>query len=362
MKSDFETNFSKIDNFYKNDLVLMSSLSYGTQRQHNYNSLTSSLPLNTTLLDYQSNKKLLDYNMGFDYKLRDTGLNLNRLTYNTRISPSYGSFIKYNFQFLYKNLKNTNLAQFNYYLSLSNFSINFDIDSDLKQPTNAFKYLLGNNNFRKKSLYKVSQLNEDLNFSDLTITPNFNNFSNMFLNSNSFLKEKNLKSPNSQYLASERTPRLISNLTNSVYRLNLLPSMPNYTNLLNFKINNISVNQCNLYDFSLLNWPDYNTHLKLHNNIVHMPITHTPPRMSNNPFFLNTSFDFFTKNKDDITPMVLRSKEESAPPHVFNTYWLSYWGLTSNNNKLTYINNLHNLTNSIYIPLFTEYSEYDFQN
>ncbi len=54
-----------------------------------------------------------------------------------------------------------------------------------------------------------------------------------------------------------------------------------------------------------------------------MPISHIPS-MSNNPFFSNTSFDFFNKGADDSTPMVLRSKEESAPNHVFNTYWSSY--------------------------------------
>jgi hypothetical protein len=42
--------------------------------------------------------------------------------------------------------------------------------------------------------------------------------------------------------------------------------------------------------------------------------------MSNNPYFTNTSFDFYSKGKDDVTPMVLRSKEESAPTHAFDTY------------------------------------------
>jgi hypothetical protein len=32
--------------------------------------------------------------------------------------------------------------------------------------------------------------------------------------------------------------------------------------------------------------------------------------------------------------MVLRSKEESAPNHVFNTYWSSYWALSNFNNRI----------------------------
>jgi hypothetical protein len=50
-----------------------------------------------------------------------------------------------------------------------------------------------------------------------------------------------------------------------------------------------------------------------------MPNSHTPI-MSNNPNFINTSYDFFEKNEDDLTPNMLKSKDESAPIHIFNTY------------------------------------------
>jgi len=60
-----------------------------------------------------------------------------------------------------------------------------------------------------------------------------------------------------------------------------------------------------------------------------MPNSHAPI-MSNNPNFINTSYDFFEKNEDDLTPNMLKSKDESAPTHVFNTYWLSYWSHTDN--------------------------------
>lgn len=59
------------------------------------------------------------------------------------------------------------------------------------------------------------------------------------------------------------------------------------------------------------------------NNIVYMPTSHAPI-MSSNPNVSNTSYDFFEKNEDDLTPNMLRSKDESAPNHVFNTYWSSY--------------------------------------
>jgi hypothetical protein len=72
-----------------------------------------------------------------------------------------------------------------------------------------------------------------------------------------------------------------------------------------------------------MNWADFDKYSKFTNNTVWMPLNHSPI-MSNNPFFTNSSFDFYAKGKDDVTPMVLRSKEESAPNHTFNTYWSSY--------------------------------------
>jgi heme/copper-type cytochrome/quinol oxidase subunit 2 len=92
-----------------------------------------------------------------------------------------------------------------------------------------------------------------------------------------------------------------------------------------------------------------------------MPTAHIPI-MSNNPFFTNSSFDFYEKGSDDTTPMVLRSKEESAPSHTFNTYWSSYWGLSNISNRFSGIENSYNLIKHFYLPFFTEYAEYDFRN
>jgi hypothetical protein len=55
--------------------------------------------------------------------------------------------------------------------------------------------------------------------------------------------------------------------------------------------------------------------------------------------------------------MVLRSKEESAPSHTFNTYWSSYWSLTNASNRWESINNSKNLIQNFYFPFFTEYAE-----
>ena len=62
IQSDFQQSFNKVSSLYTNDLTLNTSYSYGMDRQHNYTSLTSTLPLFNTLLDNTSINKFFGYN------------------------------------------------------------------------------------------------------------------------------------------------------------------------------------------------------------------------------------------------------------------------------------------------------------
>jgi hypothetical protein len=63
VKSDFQNSFNKINSFYINDVLLNKSNNYGMDRQHTYTSLSSSLPMFSTLIDYKSVNKLFTYNL-----------------------------------------------------------------------------------------------------------------------------------------------------------------------------------------------------------------------------------------------------------------------------------------------------------
>jgi hypothetical protein len=63
VKSDFQNSFTKINNLYLNDLDLNQSYTYGMDRQHNYASLSTSLPMFTTLMDYKGIKNFFTYNL-----------------------------------------------------------------------------------------------------------------------------------------------------------------------------------------------------------------------------------------------------------------------------------------------------------
>jgi len=45
---------------------------------------------------------------------------------------------------------------------------------------------------------------------------------------------------------------------------------------------------------------------------------------SNNQEFVDKSYDKYVVGKDEQTPDVLKSKEETAPSHIFTTYWSTY--------------------------------------
>jgi len=62
---------------------------------------------------------------------------------------------------------------------------------------------------------------------------------------------------------------------------------------------------------------------KLINNNTVFTASHTP-LLNKNSSTYPLAFDKYNKGEDDLTPSILRSKEESAPNFIFNSYWLSY--------------------------------------
>lgn len=358
VKSDFQNSYNKLNNLYLNDLDLNQSYTYGMDRQHAYTSLSSSLPMYSTLMDNKSVNKFFSYNFSQNFSTMDNSLDVNRLRYNTNYNGSTRSVetLTNNYNKLLPSSLN---ADFSIFLKIPNILSVLSSENDSKQHSNNFKFLL-NFKHKKKGIQNLNYLMGGYtDGTENTLDPT-NTFSNQTYNSNNILKFKDYKSSNAQFLGSERTVRLLNNLNSNSYKWNTSGS-PNLPNTLSNNLLDFGNSQDYIYSASLSNWSDFDKYTRFANNIVWMPSSHAPI-MSNNPYFSNTSFDFYDKGKDDVTPMVLRSKEESAPSHTFNTYWSSYWALSNFNNRLESINNSYNLLNQFYFPFFTEYSEYDFRN
>jgi len=324
LKSDFQNTFDKFGRLYNNDLDLNLSYNYGMDRQHNYVPLSSSLPFNHTLLDNKGVEKLFNYNFNnLNFKsLPKNNLSLNRFSYGG-VSKTPNSYtVESNISNYFKLLPSIqNNLDFFYFIKTPNLFSIITSENDSKQFSNTFKYTL-NFKHKKKSLYNFQYMFTDYVDSTLYIGDPFNKFCTTLSNSENLLKFKDPKSSNLQFLGSERTVRLLNNVNSDLYKRNLTSS----PNLVSGVLNNISSygkTQKDLYGISVSNWDNLDKFTRFSNNIIHMPAHHTPI-MSSNIYHTNTSFDFFNKGYDDITPMVLRSKEESAPPYVFNTYWSTY--------------------------------------
>jgi hypothetical protein len=63
VKSDFQNSLNKLNSFFINDLDLNQSYTYGLDRQHAYTSLSSTLPMFSTLMDSKGINKFFDYNL-----------------------------------------------------------------------------------------------------------------------------------------------------------------------------------------------------------------------------------------------------------------------------------------------------------
>jgi|TARA_B110000259_G_scaffold90615_1_gene105205 hypothetical protein len=90
-------------------------------------------------------------------------------------------------------------------------------------------------------------------------------------------------------------------------------------------------------------------------------MSHTPIQTSGASNYA-LAFDKFLKNEDDLTPNLLKSKEESAPNHIFNTYWLTHWAASNSTHRYTNLFDLNQYFDTAYLPTFHEYAEYDFKN
>jgi heme/copper-type cytochrome/quinol oxidase subunit 2 len=363
VKSDFQNSFNKLNSLYLNDLDLTQSYTYGMDRQHTYTSLSSVLPNFSTLVDTKSVNKFVNYTLGYNNCNNNSLLSINRFDYENPNNTSgkletsidnLNTLLK-----LQPSTGNVNAADFSSFIKIPNFASVLSAENDSKQYSNAFKFLL-NSKYKKKSIQNYnSLLNTNTNLLLSSNEPH-STFSSSLYNTENNLKFKDYKSSNAQFLGSERTVRLLNNISSNSYKWNLSAS-PNVASLIGNNLANYGNSQNDLYSKSMSHWSDDSKYNRFANSNVYMPSSNAPI-MSNNPFFSNTSFDFYEKGKDDSTPMVLRSKEESAPNHVFNTYWSSYWAMSNLVNRFESINNTNNLFQNFYFPFFTEYAEYDFRN
>jgi len=218
VKSDFQNSFNKVNSFYKNDLDLNNSYTYGMDRQHNYTSLNSTLPMFSTLIDKGSVDKFFSYNLNtLNNNINSTSL--NRLSYSDNKGIAYENIINNFNKLLPTTFNRLNNLDFSIFLKLPNTFSVLSAENDSKQYSNPLKYSL-NLKHKKKTIQNFDNIvNTYLNTEDVltTLSP-YTNFSNTNYNTENTLKFKDFKSSNSQFLGSERTVRLLNNLNSNSFK------------------------------------------------------------------------------------------------------------------------------------------------
>jgi hypothetical protein len=252
-KSDFDSSFNKFSNLYNNDTLLNSSSNYSIDRQHNYASMSSTLPSYTTLLDLKSLDKMFSYNFNkSDRTVNNNLLNTNRYSYDSSSTSLRNDTNLYNYFKLFpQNLLNQTGVDFSIFMKIPNLFQILNNENDSKQFSNPFKFSL-NFNHKKKSLTNLNSFFIDNNPSNLDYNTPVNNFSHSIYNTENLLKFKDLKSNNLQFLGSERTVRLLKNLNSNTYKWNI-SSSPNITSSVSANLLNFGSSLNDVYNSSLSN-------------------------------------------------------------------------------------------------------------
>jgi len=141
---------------------------------------------------------------------------------------------------------------------------------------------------------------------------------------------KDNKSPNLFFLGPNRAPRDLGALLTGSNSHNFTPlSNKNLTLLAAIGGNQSKSSLGSTYSLSLLDWADtaLSTRLSLNSSAGSQ---YRAPLPSINPHFNEYSHDqadHFSGGR--ATAPMLSSKDESAPNHLFSTYWSSYWAYTN---------------------------------
>jgi hypothetical protein len=235
VKSDFQNSFDKLSNYYLTDLDLNQSYTYGMDRQHTYAPLASSLPMFNTLMDLNSSERFFSYNLGTKNPNNKNTLSINRLNSSGDIgSSSFTSTITSNLTKLLPN-SNINTFDFSWFLKVPKNSLVLGSENDSKQYSNDFKFTL-NTKSKKKSINNLNYLMENIGSNSNTTTQTYNpnnTFNSSVFNTDNNLKFKDYKSSNAQFLGSERTTRLLTNLNSKSFKWNLSASPNTVTSISN---------------------------------------------------------------------------------------------------------------------------------
>ena len=345
--SSIESKYSKLSDLYLRSSNLSNSYNYGTHRQHSY-SVAASNQYKQGLLDKKSVDTLLAYNYNISNDMTPTFSNEH-----VELLPSDQPSVDSNLYSTITSSASASSINSNFFSENPTAQNSMSSTTDAKGHSNALKYVSASKGNSSSVLNSYS----DLQRSSVSSLPYLGED-----DSSQTFKFKDNKSPNLGFLSSEKSVRLINEVNPSKFNSSFSTASNNLNDLVSNSIgDSITPNLSNVYSGSKNDWIDSNRLINLSTFDTTMTPSHTAV-YSNNQEFMDKSFDRYLPGKDDQTPDVLKSKEETAPSHLFTTYWQTNWSNIPVNHRINSALLNSQIMNSSYLPSITEYTEYDFKN
>jgi len=361
--SALQSRFTTISNLYQNEDVFLNSYLYGMKRQHNFLNNSALLNHSTTFYNLKSIDKFLNYNNKTDTSM----------------------FSNYNgdelFNFFKKN--QTNVSDSNIFTK-NKIITNVNPDSNLKMISffsfypNSFSFF--NNDSDKKKLkfpiYKMfnNNLTQTNTVSDLLFRKNnlINDFSSINSEAlNSSLKSKDLTyqsyetfSPNRTVLPGERSLTFFSEQSPTVLNYNYSTNINTVNNYMSFLNNNtVTSTESFFLNTAGSNWSDLTTLNKYTGSNAYFGYPRSPI-ISNEPQLSWLNYDKpLTPNGGDSSLILINDQKDTAVPAALaSIYWDTFLSKSSDSLRVNDMLSKNANDNIFYLPLFTEYYDYDFRN
>lgn len=380
--STFTNKYHSINNTFSSEDDFLTTSSFGIKKQHNLAS-TSSLgnSFSSTMLDSASFNQFLDANLNINSNslneqelgsVKASALSLRKSdagdltsTDNSRLT----SIIKPVSSELSSNSK-----LLSYPKLVSNLNDNSD-KAGLNYPetrlasTNAVPASYRNNNL----MYNTTSSSS----SSVTSSPENLTRSNQSSNSKAF----NLSGPNSKVLLNDQSIRSHVDLNPSKSNYNLSSKVNTISSNANFSTRSgKSTNPFTTSSHALTNYVDYQLFNKISSSRSfisesHSPVTSSNPALSNSLGYDSNKIitrsieydqegkliDRFTSKQSKVGDVFVGSREKT--PKAINTaYWSTFWSTTDPSHRVSMSLTSNFDRSKFYLPVFYNYSDYDFRN
>lgn len=356
--TNFSSKFHKINKFIFSENSYISSNTYGSVRQHN---LLSSTSTTNNLSTFLNEKDFLTFLANESIGSRSP----NNTTNSTRLVGIIDSeFYREGTNFL---------NNINFYIKQLD-TIN---DSSDKKPV---KIVL--NSIISKSLNNVNCITDFTSVGKICDLPNSqiqSFYKKEGWNIKSSILKNLIRGESTGVLASDQLVRNYDNIKLNSSNYNLSNSNNSASSFLNQHKQSSSIkNTFNTFSGLTSNLPDVSQLSKLLSRRGSFGYPH-PLFFSNNPLVDVFEYDTnvtstkkikFRRNKissnvnfkNTPTSMVLYGDQANATPHLGTSYWRMFWSGTDASNRYKAVANQISSENNFYMPLFTNYYDYDFRN